>query len=132
MTYNPARVVLEHFKKRGILLPFETEITTLFGKKKKVQSYESDYNSVMDRYSTVTSKFISTTKFFPEFTNFGTKYKISGGAKSNLFDMQNSSNKQHQYIANHIDELLGLSTKDSNAITNFLATTSTLSAATGL
>ena len=132
MTYNPARVVNVHFKKRGILLPYEVEITNMFGKKKKVESYESDYKSVMDRYSTVSSKFIATTKFFPEFTNFGTRYKISGGAKSRLYDLQTSSNKQAQYVANHIDELLGLSNKDTNAMTNFLSTTSTLSAATGL
>lgn len=135
MNYNPARVVNKHFTKRGILLDYKTEITAAFGKKQKVVTYLDDYKSVMDRYSTVSSKFIATTKFFPEFTNFGTRYKLSGGAKASLLDIKamKGSNAQAQYVANHIDELLGLSNnKDTNAMTNFLANTASLSAATGL
>ena len=136
MTYNPARVVNKHFKKRGILLPFETEITTpILGRKKTVRTYSKDYASVMDRYSTVTSKFIATTKFFPEFTNFGTKFKLTGGGKANLETLMSDSKTgpQGRYAAKHLNELLGLGIDNqSNAITNFLSNTSTLSAAAGL
>ena len=139
MTYNPARVVNKHFKARGILLDYETEIPVniikqkLTGKKtKKVRTYVQDYGSVMDRYSTVTSKFISVAKFFPEFTNFGTKFKISGGGKALLADMHNSSNKQAKWTAKQIEEILGITRSEGNAITNFLSVTSTLSAAAGL
>ena len=138
MTYNPARVVNNHFKKRGILLDYETEIEASFIDKKfrgkktiKVKTYVEDYKSVMDRYTTISSKFLSTTKYFPEFTNFGTKYKISGGAKSYLYDMQNSASKEAKYVAKHLDDLLGLSNESSSMI-NFLSTTATLSAASGL
>ena len=126
MTYNPARVVNKHFKKRGILLPFETEITTpILGRKKTVRTYSKDYASVMDRYSTVTSKFIATTKFFPEFTNFGTKFKLTGGGKANLETLMSDSKTgpQGRYAAKHLNELLGLGIDNqSNAITNFLFT----------
>ena len=133
MTYNPARVVNKHFKKRGILLDYETEVTNMFGKKKMVRTYVDDYASVMDRYSTVTSKFISTTKFFPEFTNFGTKFKITGGGQASLEKIMSDGGPQGRWAANHINELLGLGINNqSNSITNFLSVTSTLSAAAGL
>ena len=139
MTYNPARVVNKHFKGRGILLDYETEIPVniikqkLTGQKtKKVRTYVEDYGSVMDRYSTVTSKFIAVSKFFPEFTDFGTKFKVSGGGKALLTDMYNSSNKEAQWAAKQIEEILGITKNKGNAITNFLSVSSTLSAAAGL
>lgn len=134
MTYNPARVVNEHFKKRGILLPYEIEVTTpITNRKKKVRTYVKDYASVMDRYSTVTSKFISTTKFFPEFTKFGTQYKLTSNTKADLMPALSSGSPEAQYAAKHINELLGLGLDNqSNSVTNFLSTASTLSAAAGL
>ena len=139
MTYNPARVVNNHFKKRGILLDYETEVPLniitqkLTGKKTKmVKTYVDDYASVMDRYSTVSSKFIAVTKFFPEFTNFGTKFKITGGGKALLQDMHKSSSKEAQWAAHNIEELLGITKNKGNSVTKFLSVTSTLSAAAGL
>lgn len=134
MTYNPARVVNQHFKERGILLPYEIEVTTpITNRKKMVRTYVKDYASVMDRYSTVSSKFIATTKFFPEFTKFGTQYKLSSNTKADLQPALASGSPEAQYAAKHINELLGLGLDNqSNSVTNFLSTASTLSAAAGL
>ena len=133
MTYNPARVVNVYFKKRGILLDYETEVTNVFGKKRMVKTYESDYKSVMDRYSTVSSKFISTTKYFPEFTNFGKTFGITSDSKALLANIAAKGNKSGVYISKHLDDLLGLGlTRETNSLTNFLSITSTLSAAAGL
>ena len=134
MTYNPARVVNQHFKKRGILLPYEIEVTTpITNRKKMVRTYVKDYASVMDRYSTVSSKFIATTKFFPEFTKFGTQYKLTSNTKADLQPALASGSPEAQYAAKHINELLGLGLDNqSNSVTNFLSTASTLSAAAGL
>ena len=133
LTYNPARVVNVHFKERGILLPYEMKVKGVFGKEKTVRTYVDDYKSVMDRYSTVNSKFVSTAKYFPEFTNFGKKYKLNMKGIPELFDIENTSSPQAQYSANAVYELLGITrNREDNSFTNFLSNTATLSAASGL
>ena len=135
ITNSPHRIINKHFKERGLLLPEKVKIKTTWGNTKEVDAYSKDYNAIMDRYATVSSKYISTVRFFPEFTDIGGQYKIKGDAKSIFIEMQKHGDIG-KYSATAFARVLGLNETITGhkfqGLHKFLTASSTLSAATGL
>ena len=69
---------------RGVMLPEYIEVLKN-GKTKKIKVHE-DYGVSLESYILSMSKFLSTTRHFPEFTKIGQKYKVPGKEKVRLIE----------------------------------------------
>jgi hypothetical protein len=71
------------FSRKGITFPRFIEIETTKGVKKKIKSYDETFSGTFETYGVGMSKYLSTLKYFPEFTSIGRKFGDIG-VKQNI------------------------------------------------
>ena len=81
-----------NLNKRGVTLDRYTEVLDSKGNIKKIQSYNETLEGSFEAYGIGMSKYLSTLRFFPEFTTLGTKFGLAN-VRSNLYDMVSSKDK---------------------------------------
>tara|TARA_R100001594_G_scaffold58484_4_gene92510 strand:- start:5725 stop:12864 length:7140 start_codon:yes stop_codon:yes gene_type:complete len=131
-----------NLRERGVTLDRYTEITSpRTGKIIRVKSYNETLEGTFEAYGVGMSKYLSTLRFFPEFTTLGRKFGLSN-VRSDMFDMLNRKGDSlinrnwYDYTAELIQLQLGFNSgvkrsytdKDNRRIGKFTTT----SAAVGL
>ena len=66
-----------HLIERGALMPEYINVTNEKGRQETVKVYEDAMENTAEAYVGRMSKFLSTVRYFPEWTGLGSRYKIS-------------------------------------------------------
>ena len=133
---------LSFLKERVFDLPRKVSIVDAKGKIKEVNSYVESFDGTVGYYGVGTSKFLSTLKYFPEFTDIGKQFGFQG-SKINIFEMISKKGTNRglnqewaAYMRVAIAEHLGLEgdykSRINRKTARKLGELSTLSAAMGL
>ena len=111
------------------------------GKEVEVDAYIETFDANVSHYSVGMSKYLSTMKYFPEFTDLGKKFGYPG-LKQNLFELIEKGKNpglNHEwalYLQDAIGQHLGINTGSKERLNHkgatLLGKISTLSAAMGL
>ena len=109
LTFGPLKSKPSYLKERGVTLPEYIEIPTKDGGKKLVKSYESDIDATMSTYVNGMSKFVSTVRHFPEFTELSGKYNLKNSSSAEIVKQLTGGNsKDAVYAFETIKKQLGL------------------------
>ena len=134
--YGPAKVNPFFMKKRGAQLPEYIEIIK-DGKKKLVRTYDGSMDGTMIHYGLGMTKLIATTRYFPEWTNFGGKFSTDKGTKAAIIKgMEAQGNEAGIYALLALKRQLGLSQTAADRLnapySRFAGKVTNLSAVVGL
>ena len=106
--YGPAKVNPSFMRQRGIQLPEYIEIIKN-GKKKLVRTYDGSMDGTMIHYGLGMSKLIATTRYFPEWTNFGGRFTTQAGSKARIIKQMEKDDGAGVYALLALKRQLGLS-----------------------
>lgn len=109
----------KHYKvKNGYLmervpvLPEFIEVLDKNGRAKKVKTYSTSAESIVDPYISGMSKYIATVDVFPEYTNIGGKYTLGESKKATL-KLEMADSEFAQYAKKGIRRIIGLEPHDA-------------------
>ena len=97
----------KHLMKRGPLIPEFIEIVNKNNRVEKIRTYETKFQNVAEPYLMSMSKHLATVKHFPEWTNMGGKYKMSG-TKPALLNSKILNSKFGEYAEQSIKRVVGI------------------------
>tara|TARA_R110001583_G_scaffold6961_9_gene34837 strand:- start:899 stop:3298 length:2400 start_codon:yes stop_codon:yes gene_type:complete len=108
----------KHYKvKNGYLmervpvLPEFIEVLDKNGRAKKVKTYSTNAESIVDPYISGMSKYIATVDVFPEYTNIGGKFSM--GTKKATLELEMADSQFAQYAKKGIRRIIGLEQQDA-------------------
>ena len=134
MRFGYATVKNPHLIERGALMPEYIEVTNENGRLEKVKVYEDGIGSA-EAYVSRMSKFLSTVRYFPEWTGLGSKYKL-GESKRLQVEALETDETVGAYAALAIKRQLGVDRTHMESLNRpmykGLAWFTNLSAAVGL
>ena len=133
--YGPAKVNPFFMKKRGAQLPEYIEIVK-DGRKKLVRTYDGSMDGTMIHYGLGMTKLIATTRYFPEWTNFGGKFSTDKGTKAQIIKQMENDPGAGTYALLALKRQLGLSQTAADRLnapySRFAGKVTNLSAVIGL
>ncbi len=100
-----------YLMKRVPVLPEYVEGTGADGKLKRVKTYETSSEAIVDPYVSGMSKYIATVEVFPEYTNIGGKFSLKGSKMATL-EMEAGDAEFAQYAKKGIRRIIGLEQQD--------------------
>lgn len=133
LSHKHYKVKNRYLMERSPLLPEFMEVPNKKGQIEKIRVYETKIESTIDPYISGMSKYLTTLRFFPEWTGIGGKYKI-GSSKMHLVEGYIKDNELGQYAKKSIERLIGASNPDMLLSSTYKSSSalSTLSASIGL
>ena len=100
-----------YLMERVPVLPEFVEGIGADGKAKRVRTYETNSEAIVDPYVSGMSKFIATVEVFPEYTNIGGKYTLGKSKKATL-EIEATDAEFAQYAKKGIRRIIGLEQPD--------------------
>ena len=105
---NGSTIKPSFLKERGVTLPYFIQINGKNGGKKWVQTYESSLDGTIGHYSASMGKFLSTVRYYPEYTEIGKSFKIKSGQKTDAMETFAAGGEFGQYVKLATQHQLGL------------------------
>ena len=106
------RIKNGYLMERVPVLPEYIEGTGADGKLKRVKTYQTSAEAIVDPYVSGMSKYIATVEVFPEYTNIGGKYTLGGESKKASLEIQSKDAEFAEYAKKGIRRIIGLEQPD--------------------
>ena len=131
--YGYSQVENPHLIPRKGLLKEEIDITNTDGQLETIKVYEDSLEATAEMYVRRMSKYLANATYFPEWIGVGSKHKLHGGTKADIYKMAEEKSIA-DYAVKSVERQLGLDTSSglSNPLVKIGDISASISAATGL